>query len=260
MKSSFVHLFSMKKSNFLLVLLVSSLLFSCKEDDVAPPIPVVDQLKITMQPFYGPDPLALEQTVTTPEGYKVQFTGLKCYFSSLKNGSKTLTQAALFDFAQNGTLVTKVEGKPSDFSSLSGFVGVDPTYNHNDPSAFPNDNPLNIMIANDMHWDWNPGYIFLKVEAKVDTLADGIDNFNHFVIFHVGSDQIIQPFNFTNLNWAHGANNVHSLALKVDLLKFLLNGSTSIDLKTEYTSHNMAGQEAISLKVIEQFKNAISLY
>jgi hypothetical protein len=250
----------MRKSRFLFALSMVFLLFSCKEDDVVPPAPVVDQLKITMQPFYGASPLALEQVVLTPEGYKVQFTGLKCYFTSLKNGSKTLTQAALYDFAENGTLVTQVDGKPSDFASLTGYLGVDPSYNHNDPSAFPNENPLNIMIANDMHWDWNPGYIFLKVEAKVDTLDDGVDNFNHFVVFHVGSDQIIQPLSFSTLNWANNGNGIHSLALKVDLLKFLQNGSNSLDLKTEYTSHNMSGQEAISLKVIEQFKNAISLY
>lgn len=250
----------MKMKYFLLILSAYVFLVGCKEDDVQPPTPVADKLRITMQPFYGTQQLALEQIVTTPEGYKVQFTGLKCYFTSIKNGSKTLSQAALFDFAQNGKLVTEMEGKPSDFTSLTSFIGVDPAYNHDDPSAFASDNPLNIMIANDMHWDWNPGYIFLKVEAKVDTLDDGVDNFNHFVIFHVGSDAILQNLTFSNVNWSATSDHSYTLALKLDMLKFLQNGSQSLDLKTEYTSHNMAGQEAISLKVIQQFRDAISLY
>jgi hypothetical protein len=116
------------------------------------------------------------------------------------------------------------------------------------------------MIANDMHWDWNPGYIFIKVEAKVDTLADGVDNFDHFVIFHIGTDPLIQTLNFTSVNWISNGNGLYTLPLKLDMQKFLQNGAQTIDLKTEHSSHTMAGQEVLSLKVIQNFKDAISLY
>ena len=237
------------------------LLFSaCKDDKVAPPIKQIEYLEVTMQPTFGADNLLLDQTYTTAEGYDVQFTDLKCYFTRIINGSKTLCNAALFDFRENGIFVFKKEGNKNDFNALNGYLGVDVLYNHSDPAAFENDNPLNIAIANDMHWDWNPGYIFMKVEAKVDTLNDGISNFNHFVIFHIGGDNFIQPLSFTAINWVPVAPDKHVFPLKLDMQKVLQNNSQTIDLKTEHTSHSAAGQETLSQKVIENFKAAISTY
>lgn len=241
--------------------IASILIFSsCKNEKVQEPEPVVEYLKVTLQPTFGISDLQLDQTITTSEGYKVQFTDIKCYFTSVKNASKEVCKSALYDFRENGTIIFKKAGKPSEYSNLSSYLGVDVQYNHSDPSAFENEDPLNIMIANDMHWDWNPGYIFLKIEAKVDTLNDGFDNFNHFVIFHIGADSFIQSLPFTEINWVASEANTYTLPLKVDLQKFLQNGSQTIDLKTEYTSHSASGQEALSLKVIENFKDAISTY
>ncbi len=234
---------------------------SCKDKETVPqPTESSDYLKVTMQPVFGNTDLQLDQTYTTSEGYHVQFTDLKCYLTSVKNGANTLCQAALFDFRSNGTQFFQKQGTPSTFSSFSCYLGVDAAYNHLDPSAFANDNPLNIEIANDMHWDWNPGYIFMKVEAKVDTLADGIDNFNHFLVFHVGSDVLIQTLTFSNLTWSKLADHVYHLPLKLDMQRFLQNGNQTIDLKAEHTSHSAAGEEALSLKLIQNFKAAISLY
>lgn len=250
----------MKLNTFYLPLILVLSLVSCKDDVVEEPTPVSDYLKITLQPVYGSTNLSLDDTITTVEGYKVQFTDLKCYFSSVKNGGSTLTQAGLFDFKENGTFVLQVEGKKSDFSSLTAYLGVDPAINHNDPSAFPNNSPLNIANANDMHWDWNPGYIFMKVEAKVDTLVDGVNNLDHFVIFHIGTDAFIQTMNFSSVNWQTVSDHLSVLPLKLDMAKFLQNGAQTIDLKTEHTSHSAAGQETLSLKVIQNFKDAISTY
>lgn len=248
----------MKNITFFIVLCV--ILSSCKDDKVEEPIPVVTHLKITMQPVFGSSDLQLDQTVSTLEGYDVQFTEIKCYFSSIKNASNELCNAALYDFRTSGNIVFNKTGEPTNYSSLSSYLGVDALYNHSDPSAFENNNPLNIAIANDMHWGWNPGYIFLKIEAKVDTINDGIANFDHFVIFHIGADSFIQSLNFSGINWAASGPDTYTFPLKVDLQKFLQNGGQSIDLKTEFSSHSAAGQEALSLKVIQNFKDAISSY
>ena len=244
----------------LYIIIAAAVLTSCKDDQVTEPIPIVDYLKVTMQPTFGTNELLLDQTFTTAEGYLVQFTDLKCYFTSMKNGSNELCKAALYDYRETGTLLFSKPGKPADYASLNGFVGVDQLYNHEDPSAFANENPLNIAIANDMHWDWNPGYIFMKVEAKVDTTADAIENFDHFVIFHIGTDAFIQPISLPSITWTASGTGLYTLPLKLDMQKFLQNGPQTIDLKTEYSSHSSAGQEALSLKVIQNFKDAISFY
>src|SRR5574343_88286 len=111
-----------KLHTFYLLFIIALFLGSCKDDVVEQPTPVSDYLKITLQPVYGSANLSLDDTITTVEGYKVQFTDLKCYFSSVKNGGSTLTQAGLFDFKENGTFVLQVEGKKSDFSSLTAYL------------------------------------------------------------------------------------------------------------------------------------------
>lgn len=257
---NFVNLLGMCLRKVWLSVFLLVVLISCEDEKVPTPVTTVSKLKLTLQPTYGSADLLLDQTIVSPEGYLVQFTDIKCYFSDFKNGSNQLFQAALYDFRETGTFVCNVNGKPGDFQSLNGSLGVISEINHNDPSAFPNDSPLNIANANDMHWDWNPGYIFMKIEAKVDTIPDAVDNFDHTVVFHVGTDINLQSLSFSSLNWIAVDANNHSLALKLDLEKFLQNGSQTIDLKTEYSSHTAAGEEALSLKVIQNFKDAISLF
>ena len=110
------------------------------------------------------------------------------------------------------------------------------------------------------YWSWNPGYIFVKVEARVDTIPDGIPLFDHNVIFHIGKDVNLQNLSFSSLNWQKETDVINTLPLKLDMVKFLDNGIQSIDLLTEYTSHSSSGQEVLSLKVIENFRDALSTY
>ena len=94
----------------------------------------------------------------------------------------------------------------------------------------------------------------------MDTIADAIENFDHFVIFHIGTDAFIQPISLPSITWTASGTGLYTLPLKLDMQKFLQNGLQTIDLKTEYSSHSSAGQESLSLKVIQNFKDAISFY
>lgn len=231
---------------------------SCKDDKVEEPeVPQDPTLRITVQPMYGTETLYLDSTYTTPEGYDVQFTDIKFYYGSVFNGSETLIDAGLFDYRERGTLLLEASGKVENFSNLNGFVGIPSDNNHADPAAFPNTSMLNIAHSNDMHWGWNPGYIFMKVEAKVDTIQDGNALFDHLVVFHIGKDENLQSANFNSVSWG-GADMLRTFALKLDMLNFLQNSGSEIDLKTEYTSHTAPGQEAISLKVITNFAASLS--
>lgn len=247
----------MNKLIFLTILSVLSL-SSCKEDKVEPETPVVSPtLEVKVQPVFGSANLQADVAYTTVEGYDVKFTDLKFFFTNVVNGSTTLTNAALFDWTATGTSFISVKGDKSNFASLSGNLGVGATDNHADPSAFANESVLNIANANDMHWDWNPGYIFIKVEAKADTIPDGIALFDHTIVFHIGLDVNLQTWTLTDLNWVTIDANTSRTTLKLDLEKFLQNNGQNIDLKTEFSSHSASGQEVISLKVIENFKAAI---
>jgi hypothetical protein len=65
---------------------------------------------------------------------------------------------------------------------------------------------------------------------------------------------------FNTLNWQSLSPNLKQFKLKFDAQQFLKNGTQTIDLKNDYSTHSSAGQEALTLKVMEQFKSAISVY
>jgi hypothetical protein len=239
---------------------VVMLMQACHSEKKTPSLPIENEVQFLLQPTFGMQPLALDQTYISDEGYAIQFTDIKCYFTSLFFGSNLFTTAALFDYRQKGSFVIKAKGSAKDDDSLAFFLGVDSSYNHLDPSTFSNSNPLNIAIANDMHWDWNPGYIFVKIEAKIDTIIDGVEAFNHYAVFHVGGDNYLRKMSFNNLNWQALSPNLKQFKLKFDAQKFLNNGTHAIDLKEEYSTHSSAGQEVLTLKVMEQFKSAINVY
>lgn len=252
---------NMKKVKVVLIVACSVLvLTSCKEDEIATGEPMEGTtLKLTVQPTFGAQDLHLDSTYSTTEGYKVQFTEIKFYLQDVKNGSKTMISDGLFDFRLRGKLLVEASGDPVDFTALQANIGVDSSINHDNPSEFPNASWLNISNSNDMHWGWNPGYIFVKIEAKADTIADGNDVFNHNIVFHVGLDANMKTLDFSNLNWLTLGNDVHELQFGLDLATFLQGSTQSIDLKTEFSSHSAPGQEVLTLKIMENFKEALTL-
>ena len=247
----------MKK--ILYLLLLSPLIWSCDPDQPTPNIPVLETVKVSINPTYGTQAFYMDSIYTTAEGYKVKFTELTCYFTLLGNGTNQLIEAALYNFRETGsTLVSKV-GNHLNYTNLAGKIGVDSSLNHLDPSAFPNESPLNISNAGPMHWGWNPGYIFMNIEGKVDTIIDATNNLDLSFSFHVGTDTYLQSFNFENVTWQDKGNNSWELPLKLDLASFLSNPLSPINLKDEHLTHTAAGQETLTQKVIQNFKNALTL-
>jgi hypothetical protein len=238
----------------LLVLVIAT---ACGDDKPEAP---KAQLQIDLQPVFGGQNFFMDSIYTTQEGYKVKFSELKCYFTLFGNGSNALHQAALLDYRETGSLLFKKEGDYAKFLNLNAVLGVDSSLNNLDPSAFPNESPLNISNAGPMHWGWSTGYIFMNIEGKVDTLIDATTNPDLSFSFHVGTDSYLQNLQFNNINWADIGSNTRQFKLKLDLLAFLGQGANSINLSSEYLTHTAAGQEALTQKVISNFKNAISPY
>jgi hypothetical protein len=232
-------------------------LTSCKSDDPEIVMQSSDPLKVTVQPVFGGEDLLLDSTYQTPEGYDIQFTDIKFYLQDVRSGLNLLKDVALFDYRLRGTSMIERTGDVVNYPNLQMNLGVGASVNHNDPVGFDPNSWLYISNANDMHWDWNPGYIFVKIEAKVDTIQDGIALFDHNVVFHIGKDENLKTLSFTDINWINIGSGYY-FPLKLDMLHFLDTGTSSIDVKTEYTSHTMAGQEVISAKVMDNFKEALT--
>lgn len=243
----------------ILALLLIVALFSCtkkKVNDID--TPAVQQNKLSLKPMFGNQLLQLDSVYTMSNGFKIEFVELKAYFTDIQSGGSILKDAALFNFSETGTFVFQANQVVSNPSAIQFGIGVSSSINHNDPSLFPSSNPLNIAIANDMHWDWNPGYIFFKVEAKVDTIVDGITNCNHNLVYHVGTDPYFTSKTISNLSWSAVSSNLSEAWLKIDMKNFFENSGNEIDVKTEFTTHSMASQNALTEKVRQNFATSLS--
>ena len=250
----------MKTYYILFHLLLMVAIVSCKKDKPTPIETPKSYVEITVQPTYNSSNLFLDSVYITTEGYKIKFTDLKFFSTTLKNGQNNLAQVGFFDFALSANYFLKVEQDVNLFSDLQFILGVDSLINHNDPSTFSNDSPLNISNAGTMHWGWNPGYIFISVEGKADTLQDGIENYNHNFSFHVGTDDYLQTKTFSAINWVKTASNTHTFALQLDLFDVICNGLDPIDLRTEFLAHSSSLQTALTLKFGKNFKSALTPY
>lgn len=218
----------------------------------------VPQLKVEVLPFFGADSLWLDSTYVLDNGNTIQFTDIKFFFTNLHNGTNILKDYAMFDFRNKGYTLLQVNGSWSNFSSLNGSVGVDSVVNHNDPSAFLNSSALNITNAGDMHWDWNPGYIFIKLEARVDTLQDGTDSFDHYLTYHVGTDAYFSSKNFPAINWIQNTSYLRTARFQLDLKNVIDHPTNPVDVLTDYITHSSVAQSALTEKIRSNFISSLT--
>ena len=234
-------------------------LFACEPDPIEPPAAPAETARIQVNPKFGSIPLYLDSVYQGANGIKIKVSDIKFFTTMMSNLNNQFSDVAYFDFREKGPLLIEKTQDFTKFSGLSFILGVDTSLNHDDPSAFSNSSPLNIMNAGTMHWGWNPGYIFISIEGKADTLVDGIDNFDLSFSYHVGTDQFLQPMSFTNLNWTTSGAHQHTLWMKLDIESFFFNPSSPIDIPNEPFTHSGAGLDALTQKVALNFKNALQV-
>lgn len=242
-------------SKFTILLLI---LVSCGKDKPSESVEKTDQLALQFVPFFANDTLHLDSTYQLASGDYIRFSDLKFFISSCKNGTINFTPVDLFDYRATGFKLATIDGKAADFTQLSFDLGVPTNWNHADPSTWTNSSPLNITNAGDMYWGWNPGYIFLKIEAKADTISDGIELYDHFITYHIGTDVAISPLNFNQLNWSPLQNQLSIAKFKCDLKSVFDNSTQPINIRIENTTHSGAGESVLTEKVRANFSSSIT--
>lgn len=244
--------------NIFFILFFALSLVACDKDKVPNPIDPVMESNIVVNPVYNGQPLFLDSIYTAPNGYKIKVTDILFYVTKLGYQNNVFSEAGLYDFREKGNVLLSVNKDHTLFPSLQGVLGVDTAYNHQDPSAFPNGSPLNISNAGTMHWGWNPGYIFINIEGKADTLIDGVDQLDLSFSYHVGTDAFLQNLNFQNIVWQSTGGNQHSFLLNLDLYQFFFNPTQPISINTEYFTHSGAGYQVLTQKAASNFLMALT--
>lgn len=213
-----------------------------------------------IKPTYGGTDIQLDSVIMLSNGVKIKVTNLKFYFTDVRLGGTSMIDYSLYDFRERGTAWFQKTGTFSLSNALTYNIGVGPEANHADPTICPTNSWLYITNANDMHWSWNQGYIFINIEGKADTIVDGTDNFDLSFSYHLGDNHLYTSDQQLTVNAMQTGSKQYDLTLRFDFQRFFENETRPIDLTTEYITHSSPDDEDLSEKVRLNFAEAFSPY
>ena len=167
-------------------------LAACKQDPIATTESAT--LELDLRAVVATEPLALEaETYTSPaaaEGYRV--SRFSFYLSDLQlvqsDGNLSLgtelSEVAYVQFGPDGRDVLTLPNVPvGRYDALRFRIGLTDELDATVPADYADEHPLG---RDSEYWvDWG-SYIFLKVEGRSDTLADGRARFDAGFVYHVG--------------------------------------------------------------------------
>ncbi len=240
----------MKQS--LLFLLVLFTIISCGDDDEN------QTTGIQFNFAFEVDGETLEYGKTySINGDAVSFDVAQYYIGDL---SLTLDDASIVNFDGQYLLATPNTSALSDVSSTMGKtitkidfnVGVSPSENSQSEIDFTQRNTNDVLSAQDptMHWNWNSGYKFLRVDGDVDTDADGTVDTG--IAYHIGSDPFLRSLSYdTSISLDESDNEI---TFTLDLSTFFNN----VDLSTEIDTHTGDNLE-LAERLVDNYNTAISV-
>ncbi len=247
----------MKFSSFRTLALIGLLglaLTACEEDKNTPSN---EEGALNMMFEYAVDGMPFDTaTVYTIGGTAVKFSVANFYVGGIQFMPE---EGDMLDVAGKYLLVTPESGMQEVASVKTGhyhmarfFVGVDSITNSQTEEDFTSRDaadPLAVQFPA-MHWNWNSGYRFLRVDGKVDTDGDGM--VDETMAFHLGTNPMLQNLEYTvHKDVETGSNMLH---FEFDLAR-LFNG---IDLSTDYVTHTGNNPE-LAAAVRDNISSAIAV-
>lgn len=129
---------------------------------------------------------------------------------------------------------------PGDYTSIRFEVGVgDSAVNHGDPSLYNIGDPLGAQFPS-MHWGWDFGYIFIRIDGVADEDGNGTPEAGFEM--HLGTDDYITTMNIDYpITIGDGLENIYHFNNNWDRL------FDGVDLTGDITTHTtdnfiLAGQ------------------
>ncbi|MEZ4722212.1 MAG: MbnP family protein [Flavobacteriales bacterium] len=202
------------------------------------------------------------------EGYNLALRTFKFYVSNIElisagGAIENLSSVELVDFNDNedggNNMFTQSYNyviPKGDYTNLRFSVGLPSNLNATDPTTVENDNPLSTLSG--MYWDWGSMYVFIMMEAGIDTTGDAAPDAN--IAFHTGLDTLFRQEQNYPMTFEIPAFAKDSLHIQIDWNKlFNVEGETYIDLSTKPYFHANTGLEALDMtrKFTDNFIHAI---
>lgn len=262
-------------------------LTGCRDDpsDDPEPTPETGVFELNFRGYWDGAELFLNKT-TEPytdqvTGNKVIIENVKFYVSDLRlvkadGTEEQVNDYHLFDFAENHQFVTgsgktahaggeymTVEAPLGEYSGVKFGLGVPQDVNNADPSVYGPQHPLSVDQG--MHWSWNTGYIFLKVEGKMDTTPDnGVDDYDLGFAYHTGTNPLYREVDYSGSQQSFfeiRKDTETQFIIDVDLARVFNAGNEAQDVRIpEASISHTTGTEELAQRVTDNFREAMFYY
>ncbi|MBC8083786.1 MAG: hypothetical protein H7Z21_11290 [Hymenobacter sp.] len=247
----------LKPTTFVLLLFASAIAFTACEDDTDEPGPAeFGRIDIEFENVVGSNPLQLNSATpyTTPAGDQFTVTTFRYYISNIKlkkaDGTEFIQPEAesyyLIDQARTESQKISIPNVPDgDYNSLTFTIGVDSARNVDGvkPGA---------LAPSDMFWNWNTGYIFMKLEGRSPQAPNSTGAAaGGPLVYHIGGFRRGQNAVRTVTPGLNGRmlqvreSRTPEVHIKADVLK-MFSGSTTIRMAQLNTIH-MPGPGAVTM-------------
>lgn len=241
---------------FASLIIVATIFTGCKKDDDAD-VNKIQKIALHLHSMVGNDAVAYGVEYQDASGRKFNLNDLRYYISNIvliKNDGSLLPLTGKIILANPA--INEYELGEVPVGSYKGFtfmLGLDSATNHTDPTSYEASNPLSIQSPS-IHWSWNSGYIFMKIEGKVDSTlaANGPIDAQYF--YHIGMDKFKRTIDFSTNAFKVVSGSDYEIGLEFDLLKALNN----VDMRTEYDTHTF-NNLPLATKIADNWQGAFSL-
>jgi hypothetical protein len=252
-----------RTSRFFIGFILITTIFSCSKDEAIPEsLDPGGILEIRFHPTMNGAPFVANSLFTGPNNQRMLIENFKFYFSGLYLRSDTdsvlINDVSFVDLiASNKTLKFRV--RPGTYNALRYAVGLTPeqngTNNPNfDEAQFPVGHPLSIY--NGMYWTWATGYIFSKIEGKIDTSASQNQTPTFTWFYHSGLDTLYSPGRISNLSLELKDRETTTLDLAIEVNEVFRQPGDTIDIQTDYFTHTTDNLD-LAGKVIRNISKSI---
>lgn len=232
-----------------------------EEDDGSCEYPDPTTVSLEIIPVFDGTPLALNEDYINITGDRLQFTELKLILTDIKLGNQMVSDAAYYDISNGNAMITTDEAvEPGSYSGLEFTIGVGGDRNNGDPSQYEPGHPLSFDIAGNMHWSWNTGYIFYKIEGRYDSLnTQGSGTPSELFLYHLGMNEYRKTWSDPNYSLDIIEEQDNVIQLELDIAKVFYDATDTIYISSgEDFTHTGPNQETLNIKLSELFPNILS--
>lgn len=198
---------------------------------------------------------------TNGDGIKIRIEVLQFYISNIrfvnKKGKEILAEdIALIKCDLNGLGTAEVKVPAGNYTSLRFGIGVPKELNEKTPADFTEVNhPLN--SSQNTYWGMNSMYRFLMLDGKYDLEGDGL--IDGSFSYHTGYEDSYRDVELVH-DFSFDRKGVYSQAILIDVSKLFYVTGNIVDVVTESNFHGNYAEIDLSLRVSDNFANAVSIH